>query len=161
MTATGTTPGNGTGYVAGTGVTITTSTQLEDPVATVIAQCWNSGGDPSVIMVDSNGKRKLSNLSGIATLYKDIPKMAQGTIVQGADVLVSDFGEHMIVPNRFMPSTNIYFLDTEYFAIAELRGISTVPLAKTGDADRAMLITELTLECRSPASSGKIEGLIY
>lgn len=161
MTATGTTPGNGTGYVAGTGLTITTATQLEDPVATVIAQCWTSGGDPSIILADSNAKRKLSNLSGIATLYKDVPKMSQGTIVTGADVLVSDFGEHMIVPDRFMPSTNMYFLDMDYFAIAELRGMQTVPLAKTGDSDRAMLITELTLEVRSPASSGKIEGLAY
>lgn len=161
LTATGTTPGNGTGFIAGSGLTITTATQLEDPVATVIAQCWNSGGDPSVIMVDSSGKRKLSNLSGIATLYKDVPGKSQGTVVQGADVLVSDFGEHMIVPNRFMPSTQIYFLDMQYFGIAELRGMQTVPLAKTGDSDRAMLITELTLEVRSPESSGKIGEILY
>jgi len=161
MTSTGTTPGGGTGYVAGTGVTITTATQLEDPVATVIAQCWNSGGDPGVIMCDSSGKKFLSKLSGIATLYKDVPGKSQGTIVQGADVLVSNFGEHMVVPNRFMPSTQIYFLDMEYWAIAELRGMSTVPLAKTGDSDRAMLITELTLEAKSPASSGKIGELLY
>ena len=161
LTATATVPGNGTGYDGGTGVTITTATQLEDPVATVIAQCWNSGGDPAIIMVDSNAKRKLSNLAGIATLYKDVPKMSQGTIVQAADVLVSDFGEHMIVPNRFMPSTNIYFLDMEYFALSELRGMSTVPLAKTGDSDRAMLITELTLEVRSPQSSGQILTTLY
>ena len=161
LSSTGTTPGGGTGFVAGSGLTITTATQLEDPVATVIAQCWNSGGDPSIIMADSNGKRKLSSLSGIATLYKDVPGKSQGTIVQGADVLVSDFGEHMIVPNRFMPSTQIYFLDMEYWAIAELRGMETVPLAKTGDSDRAMLITELTLEARNQASSGKIGEALW
>lgn len=161
LSSTGTTPGGGTGYVAGTGLTITTATQLEDPVATVIAQCWNSGGDPSIIMCDSSGKRMLSKLSGIATLYKDVPGKSQGTVVQGADVLVSDFGEHMIVPNRFMPSTQIYFLDMEYWQISELRGMSTVPLAKTGDSDRAMLITELTLCSKAPDSSGKIGEILY
>lgn len=161
MSSTGTTPGNGTGFVAGTGITITTATQLADPVATVIAQCWNSGGDPATIMVDSNAKKFLSKLTGIATLYRDVPPMSQGTIVQGASVLVSDFGEHTIVPNRFMPSTQIYFLDMQYWALAELRGISEQPLAKTGDADRTMLITELTLECRTPAASGKIGELLY
>jgi len=161
MTSTGTTPGGGTGYVAGTGITITTATQLQDPVATVIAQCWNNGGDPSIIMVDSNAKRFLSKLTGIATLYRDVPPSSQGQIIQGASVLVSDFGEHTIVPNRFMPSTQIYFLDMQYWAVAELRGISEEVLAKTGDADRAMLITELTLECRTPAASGKIGELAY
>jgi len=161
MSSTMTVPGNGTGYVAGTGLTITTATQLEDPVATVIAQCWTSGGDPSTIMCDATAKRFLSKLSGIATLYKDIPNQSQGTIVTGADVLVSDFGQHMIVPNRFMPSTNIYFLDMQYFSIAELRGVSTIPLAKTGDSDRAMLVTELTLEVQAPAASGQIATVLY
>lgn len=156
MTATGTTPGLGTGYVAGTGLTITTATQLEDPVATVIASCWNNGGDPAIIMVDSAMKRILSNLSGIATLQKDVPGKSQGTIIGAADLYVSDFGEHMIVPNRFMPTSQIYFLDMEFWAIAELRGMSEVPLAKTGDSDRAMLITELTLVSRNEAASGKI-----
>ena len=161
MTSTGTTPGNGTGYVAGTGLTVTTATQLQDPVATVIAQCWNNGGDPAVIMVDSNAKRFLSKITGIATLYRDIPPGSQGQIIQGASVLVSDFGEHTIVPNRFMPSSQIYFLDMQYWAFAELRPISEVALAKTGDADRAMLITEGTLECRTPYSSGKIGEVLY
>lgn len=156
MSSTGTTPGGGSGFVAGTGLTITTATQLEDPLATVIASCWTNGGDPSVIMVDSSMKRILSKLSGIATLYRDVPARSQGQIINAADVYVSDFGEHSIVPNRFMPSSQIYLLDMEYWAIAELRGMSTVPLAKTGDADRAMLITELTLEAKNEASSGKI-----
>lgn len=161
MTSTGTTPGGGTGYVAGTGITITTATQLQDPVATVIAQCWNNGGDPSVIMVDSNGKRFMSKLTGIATLYRDVPASSQGQIIQGASVLVSDFGEHAIVPNRFMPSTQIYFLDMQYWGYAELRPMREVALAKTGDADRAMIITEGTLECLNSAASGKIGELLY
>jgi Family of unknown function (DUF5309) len=161
MSSTGTTPGNGTGYVAGTGVTVTTATQLQDPVATVIAQCWNNGGDPSIIMVDSTAKRFLSKITGIATLYRDVPPSSQGQIIQGASVLVSDFGEHTIVPNRFMPSSQIYFLDMQYWGFAELRPIKEVPLAKTGDADRVMLITEGTLECLAPHASGKIGEVLY
>ena len=55
-----------------------------------------------------------------------------------------------------MEPGTILVLDMEYWAIAELDGIQEVPLAKTGDSDRAMIITELTLEARNQASSGKI-----
>lgn len=159
--STSTTPGAGTAIVQGNAITVTTATQLEDPVATVIASCWDSGGDPSVIMVGAAGKRKLSKLTGIATLYRDVPAKSQGQIIAAADVYVSDFGNHTIVPNRFMPTTEIYFLDMEYWGLSELRGMSTFPLAKTGDSDRAMLVTEVTLKAKNPASSGKVSDCVF
>ena len=159
--ATSTTPGAGTAIVQGNAITVTTATQLEDPVSTVIASSWNNGGDPSIIMTGSGGKRKLSKLTGIATLFRDVPASAQGQIVGAADAYVSDFGNHTIVPNRFMPSTEIYFLDMEFWALSELRGMSTHALAKTGDSDRAMLVTELTLKAKAPDASGKIADMVF
>ena len=58
------------------------------------------------------------------------------------------------------PST-ILVLDMEYWALAELDGIQEVPLAKTGDADRAMIITEVTLEAKNQASSGKVADCVF
>lgn len=157
--ATSTTPGAGTAMVIGNAVAITTSTQLADPLDTVIAQVWTAGGDPGIIMCGAQGKKKLSGLAGIATLYRDVPAKSQGQIINGADVYVSNFGEHVIVPNRFMKAGTILVLDMEYWAIAELDGIQEVPLAKTGDADRAMIITEVTLEAKNEAASGKIADM--
>jgi hypothetical protein len=68
-----------------------------------------------------------------------------------------------------MPSSNaagnaainqIYVLDMDYWAIAELRPMTTEPLSKTGDSDRAMLICELTLEARNEAASGKVGNYV-
>jgi len=159
--ATSTTPGAGTAMVIGNAVTITTSTQLADPLDTVIASCWTNGGDPMVIMGGAQAKKKLSQLSGIATLYRDVAPRSQGQIINGADVYVSNFGEHTIVPNRFMNPGTILVLDMEYWALAEVDGIMEVPLAKTGDSDRSMIITELTLESRNQAASGKISDMVF
>lgn len=159
--ATSTTPGAGTAIVQGNAVTVTTATQLDDPLATVIASCWNNGGDPSVIMTGAGGKKYLSKLTNIATLYRDVPAKSQGQIITGADVLVSNFGQHSIVPNRFMPTSEIYVLDMNYWKVAQLRGMTTEPLAKTGDADRAMMITELTLEACAPDGSGKLADMVF
>lgn len=160
--ATSTTPGAGAGLIIGNAaVTVTTATQLQDPLDTVIASIWTAGGDPTMILCPANGKRKLSQLAGIATLYRDVPPKSQGQIINGADVYVSNFGEMSIVPDRFISTDQIYVLDLEYWCISQLRGMQDIPLAKTGDSDRAMLITECTLEAKNEAASGKISDQVY
>ena len=169
--ATSTTPGAGATLVIGNAsVTVTTATQLQGPLNTVIQQVWSAGGDPGIIMCNAATKSRLSNLTGIGTLYRDVPADQQGRIVAGADWYTSDFGNHAIVPNRFMPNVNtaaaaqvnqLYVLDMDYWSLAELRGMTTEPLAKTGDSDRAMLICELTLESRNEGSSGKVGNFVF
>ena len=101
-------------------------------------------------------KTALSGISGIATLYREVPKGQQGNIIGGADLYVSNFGDYVIVPNRFSPPNDILFLDYDYLAVAELDPMEVVPLAKTGDSDRAMIVCELSLEVRNRNAHGKI-----
>lgn len=156
LAATSTTPGNGQAVVDGNVVSASTATPLRDRVNTVIQQIWTNGGDPRTIMAPAQAKQALSRMPGVATMYRDVPAMSQGQIIGAADVYVSDFGNHTIVPNRFMRNRTILFLDMDYWAIAELRPITETPLAKTGDSDKTMLVTELTLEARNEKASGKI-----
>ena len=157
---TATTPGGGTAIVDGTAVTMTAGA-LKAALDTVIQQCWTAGGDPTIIMVPGTGKVTASQMTGIATLYRDVPPKSEGQIIAGADTYVSNFGNHMIVPNRFMRTRTALVLDMEYWALAELRGMRTTPLAKTGDNDKRQLLTELTLVARNEASSGKVGDIAY
>lgn len=156
LAATATTPGLGATVLDGDPVRGDTATDLKARLDTVIASLWNNGSDANVIMCPSKAKEKISAIPGIATLYREVSKGSQANIVGGADLYVSNFGEYVVVPNRFMRTTTILLLDYEYWAVAELDPVEVQPLAKTGDSDRAMLICELTLECRNPKSSGKI-----
>ena len=158
--STHTTPGAGAAITDASGLTLT-PTLMKTALDLVISSCWSAGGDPSVVMVGASAKRVMSQMTGIATLYRDNPANAQGQLIGGADSYVSDFGNHTIVPNRFMRTTTALILDMEFFAISELRGMQTNELAKTGDNDKCQLITELTLEVRNEAASGKIADILY
>lgn len=140
-----------TAPTAGTAATIS-ETNLKD----AISNCWDDGGDPTVVMCGSFNKRQISGFGGIATLYRDSQGMQPATILGAADAYVSDFGQHQIVANRFMPAANVYVLDMEYWEVPYLRPIQQEELAKTGDSDRRMLIAEYTLCAKNPSSSAKI-----
>lgn len=132
---------------------------VKDDLDLIIRKAWENGGDPRVVMVGGFNKGQVSKFTGIATLQKDVPGNTQGVIVGAADIYVSDFGVHTIVPNRFTRDRTAMLLDMNLWANAELRPMSTVPIARTGDSDKVMLITETTLECRNPFGSGKLPDL--
>jgi hypothetical protein len=72
---------------------------------------------------------------------------------------ISDFGEHEIVPNRFMRDQNILVLDMDYWTVASLRGFQAFDLAKTGDSNKKQILTELTLVSNNEKASGKVTDI--
>jgi hypothetical protein len=156
----GTTPAYSSGVSAPTDATSTNLISFtEARLKSVISSCWSDGGDPKVVMVGPFNKTKASAFSGIATLYRDANGMKQGTILGAADVYISDFGEHKIVPNRFSRDRTALVLDMDYWAVATLRPIQMIELSKTGDNDKRMMLVEYTLVARNPDSSGKVADL--
>lgn len=162
----------GTGGASGgwttTGVVVAatdaTSTQfqtfIEADLKTVIASAWENGGDPSVIMTGKFNKQQASGFGGIATLYRDTAgSMKPTTIMGAADVYVSDFGEHKIVPNRFSRDRSALILDMEYWEIAYLRPFQQSTLAKTGDSEKRQLLVEFALCSKNEAASGVVSDL--
>jgi len=79
--------------------------------------------------------------------------------IKSPAVTLADFGTHQIVANRFQPTNVAYVLDLEYWSVDYLRPVTQEKLAKTGDSDRVMLITEFTLACKSPNSSAQVRTL--
>jgi len=126
----------------------------------MIRTAWNSGGDPKVIMVGGFNKTQVSGFTGIATLYREASATANGTrIIGAADVYVSDFGEHRIVPNRFMRDRTCLVLDMDYWAVAYLRRFEQLEIARTGDAEKRQIVSEYTLVCRNELASAKVADL--
>jgi len=156
----GTTPAYSSGVSAPTDASSTnTITFTEARLKSVIQSCWTDGGDPKVIMVGPYNKTIASAFGGIATLYKDVPGKKQATIIGAADIYVSDFGEHMIVPNRFSRDRTALVLDMDYWKVATLRPIQQIPLAKTGDSEKREMLVEFTLVAANPNASGKVADL--
>ena len=151
-----TTPGFISGRVAAPTDNSTAVTLTKANLDAIIQACWTSGGNPKVVMVGAALKTLISGFTGIATIYREVKGMNQATIVGGADLYISNFGEHTIVPNRFMRTSVALVLDLDFWGVAYLRPFTQSPLAKTGDAERRQMLVEATLVSKNEGASGKI-----
>jgi len=142
---------------------ITDGTQrnlTEAMVKSAVQQAWTSGGDPEMMLCGPVNKQNISSqFSGIATMYREQSGTGPGTIIGAADVYVSDFGELKVVPSRFSRDRTISIIQKDMWAIAYLRPFRVYDLAKTGDAEKRLLLSEYTLEGRNEASSAKVADL--
>ncbi len=137
----------------------TQRTFTEALLKTVVAEVFQSGGSPKILMVGSAGKQKVSTFAGIAAQRFQAPSNKPTTIIGAADVYMSDFGTMSVVPNRFMRSRDALVLDPEYAALAYLRPFMTNELAKVGDSERTQILAEVTLEVKNEAAHGIIADL--
>ena len=125
----------------------------------VMQKAYTAGGNPSVLMVGPYNKTVVSGFAGIAAQRYQAPTDGPTTIIGAADVYLSDFGSLTVVPNRFSRERDAWCLDTEYASTATLRPIQSVDLAKTGDAEKKMLICETGLKVSNEAAHGLIADL--
>ena len=120
----------------------------------VMQAAYTAGGEPSILMVGPHNKTVVSGFAGIAAQRYMAPDNAPTTIIGTADVYLSDFGSLNVVTNRFSRDRDAYFLDPEYASVNYLRPIQQVELAKTGDAEKRMVICEFGLEVTNEAAHG-------
>lgn len=154
---TATTPGFASGTVAAPTDGATTGALTEGTLKAALQGAWTDGGDPRVILTSAVGKGYIDSFSGIATRFVDSSPKAQATIIGAANMYVSSFGSpHMVVLSRYVRSSVVLCLDPDYWALAFLRNPQKKPLAKTGDASKTLIVTELTLVCRNPNASAKV-----
>ncbi len=152
---------NGTNLVAaptaGTG-RAWTETILKD----VHQATYQAGGNPKMAMMPVPQKRVFSTFPGIAAQRRETgDEMA--TIIAAADIYVGDFGRLAAVPNRQMATTSgqmsVFLIDPKMAKLRTLRPIFTDKPAKTGDAFKAAMVVEYTLEVSNEAAHAVIADL--
>jgi hypothetical protein len=131
----------------------------EAMVKDVMQQAFTAGGTPSLLMVGPHNKTVVSGFAGIAAQRYQAPSDGPTTIIGAADVYLSDFGTLSVVPNRFQRERDAFLLDPEYASVCYLRPIQAVDLAKTGDAEKAMVIAEFGLKVENEAAHGGVFDL--
>ena len=129
-------------------------TFTEAILKSVIQKVWTAGGTPKILMVGPVNKQRVSGFAGIAQIRKDVSGNRPAVIIGAADVYVSDFGNVSVVPNRFQRERDAFVLDPEYAGVAFLRPFQTVELAKTGDAEKRMILVEWGLKVNTEAAHG-------
>jgi len=148
----GTTSGSGeAGYPDAAATDGTKRAITEDILKTVIASCWDSGAEPSVVLCGSFNKQTISGFTGNATRYKEAEDSKLNAAI---DVYISDFGELQIVPARHIRPRDVFVLDPNYAAVAYLQTAKQEPLAKTGLSERRLISAEYGLQVTSQKAHG-------
>ena len=142
----------------------------EAMLKTTMQECFESGGEPSILMVGPFNKTAVSAFSGIASSRYNVDGAEPSVIIGAADIYVSDFGNLSVVPNRFFTSVIdagagslmnnwAFLIDPDEVKIATLRPYTVETLAKTGDADKRMVLQEWGLQVNNEAAHGVIAGI--
>ena len=133
-------------------------------VNNVVERIWNLGGTPDTILCDSTVKGTISSstVGGavVAAPRKDIGSKDSITAVNAVDVLVTDFGTFKVVPDRFIPTTQVDFIDFDLWSVDYLRPFRTETLAKSGDSVKQLLIAEYGLRAKNGNGSGQLKSAI-
>jgi len=147
---------------AGTGGADTTTTIAL--INNVAERIWKLGGTPDTILCDSTVKGTISSSSVggavVAAPRKDIGSKDNITAVNAVDVLVTDFGTFKVVPDRFIPTTQVDFVDFDLWSVDYLRPFRTETLAKSGDSVKQLLIAEYGLRAKNGNGSGQLKSAI-
>lgn len=162
----------GDGSDAATITATTTFAALSfDLIDAAMEALYNNGGKPSMLMMTPNAKR---NFSGLNDAGDKLPsqnrfnknEVADTAFIGSVGVYLSDFGRLDTMVDRFAPGSSalgggvayesVYLVDKRHVQIPSLPGRSflNVPLAKTGDAEKAHMLWEGTLRVSGPKSHG-------
>lgn len=152
-----------TAYTPGTARALTEQMLLD-----TIQLGYENGANFDTIMCAPAVKVLISQTFGgtgdkVTQYRKQSDKMA-GTVVT---VYQSDFGNFDLVPNRIMKNADggldlqkfLFLIDFSMVSVATLRPVKTVELAKTGDNDKRMLVTEKTLVVKNEKGLGMVADI--
>ena len=142
----------------------------EAMLKTTMQECYESGGEPSMLMVGPFNKTQVSGFSGIASSRYNVDGAEPSVIIGAADIYVSDFGNLSVVPNRFFTSVIdagagslmnnwAFLIDPDEVKVANLRPYTIETLAKTGDADKRMILREWGLQVNNEKAHGVVAGI--
>jgi hypothetical protein len=130
-------------------------------VQDVMQRTWAAGGEPTILQVGPFNKTKVSTFTGIATKTVNISSGDAGpmAVIAAVDILVTDFGNLRVVPNRLQRDRDAWVLDLDMFEVDYLRQFHTENMAKTGDADKTVLRVEYTLKVKNEKGVGLVADL--
>jgi hypothetical protein len=160
--------GSSGGFNTGTGIVDASTTGAQRAFSktildAVILSTYNAGGSPRTLMVSPYVKTVFSTFmadANVAPQRYETPSKGQTTIVAAADMYLSDFGPVSVVPNRQMAragaavARNAFLIDPKMVSLGVFDDISLQKPAKTGDAEKRVLVTEYTLLVNNEAAHG-------
>jgi hypothetical protein len=134
----------------------TVAALTEARLKNVLRQCFISGGEPNLAMFGPFNKQVVSGFNGGTTTMQDT---SDRKLVATIDIYRHEYGQIKVVANRFQRERDGLILETDKWKVAYLRPLATQALAKTGDADKRLVVVEYGLMSLNEAASGGVFDL--
>lgn len=134
-----------------------TQRNFDETIHKNVAQLvWTSGGTLKSCFLGPVNKQRASTFAGVVTRNFDMSNTSAKptAAIAAVDVYVTDFGVVKFMPSRFQRERDAWYLDFEYISIGHLRPFETIKLAKTGDAEKRMLLVEWGFQVKQEAALG-------
>jgi hypothetical protein len=125
-------------------------------VGNAMEKAYGNGASPDLLVVPPAIKRTISTFKGRDTTQVLVGKTE---VVATVDIIATDFGRIKVIPSRWIPTDTSLLLDPQYIAVAFFRNFRQYPLAKIGDAETRMILSEWGVEMRNPMAHILFNGV--
>ena len=118
---------------------------------------YDAGGDPDILMIKPSDALIVAGFAAASGRLRDFG--AAKTITNVVDLYVSPWGELKVVINRFILATVAFLYSPDMFKKVVLRNWSREALAKDGDAERTMVVGEMSLKHKNFKAAGYVNAI--
>ena len=145
----------GDGTDARTDETTTLTAFDQTKFDTVMQSIWVSGGRPDVVYLSAFQMNKALGFTGNNNQRSQV-QAGDEKVIKSLAVYVTPWGTVEFMPTRENRSRDVFIMQKDMWAVGVLRPTKNTELAKTGDATKRQVVTELTLVCKNEAANGGI-----
>ncbi len=121
----------------------------------VMQKVWTAGGNPDRVYLSPTNMNIALGFTGGGNSRRNIDA-ARETVYNSVDVYVTPWGTVEFTPSRECRGDDVYILQSDMWEVAVLRGTKNTEMAKTGDATKRQVVTELTLCAKNEAANGLV-----
>ena len=118
---------------------------------------YDAGGDPDILMIKPSDALIVAGFAAASGRLRDFG--AAKTITNVVDLYVSPWGELKVVINRFILATVAFLYSPDMYKKVVLRNWSREALAKDGDAERTMVVGEMSLKHKNFKAAGYVNAI--
>lgn len=118
---------------------------------------YDAGGEPEILMIKPSDALIVANFAAASGRQRDF--RSERTITNVVDLYVSPWGELKVVINRFLLSTVAFLYEPAMYKKIVLRNWTREKLAKDGDAERTMVVGEMSLKHKNFKAAGYVNAI--
>ena len=127
----------------------------QDRFDTVMQSIWENGGNPDSVYLSAFQMNKALGFTGNNN-QRSAVQAGDERVIKSLAVYITPWGSVEFIPSRENRSRDVFIMQDDMWEVATLRPTKNIELAKTGDATKRQVVTELTLCAKNEAANGGV-----